>query len=134
MKISSIKNIGGAILGLLLFCGIMLVSSTPAQAQYPTWNQDQYRREQRERERQAQIERERQARQQQNGWYDQYGNYHPYNNSTQNGWYDQYGNWIPNPNCATPPQNYNNAPPQNYQAPPQNYYNQNQPSQQYNPY
>src|SRR5205809_4368570 len=96
MKINDIKEFGGAILGLLLLCGITLISSTPAQAQYPTWNQDQYRREQRERERQAQIERERQARQQQNGWYDQYGNYHPYNNSTQNGWYDQYGNWHSN--------------------------------------
>src|SRR2546425_8190764 len=92
MKINGIKKFGGALLGLLLFCGITLISSTTAQAQYP-WNQDQYRREQRERERQAQIECERQARQQ-GGWYDQYGNYHAnrdYNN--QGGWYDQYGNY-----------------------------------------
>lgn len=64
MKINGIKKFGGAILGLLLLCGITLISSTTAQAQYPTWNQDQYRRDQRERERQAQIERERQAQQQ----------------------------------------------------------------------
>src|SRR5438034_11676170 len=86
MKMNGIKKFGGGLLGLLLFCGITLISSTTAQAQYP-WNQDQYRREQRERERQAQIERERQARQQQGGWYDQYGNYHSnrdYNN--QGGW------------------------------------------------
>src|SRR5947207_8257174 len=106
MKINGIKKIGGALLGLLLFCGITLISGTTAQAQYPTWNQDQYRREQRERERQAQIERERQARQQQGGWYDQYGNYHAsrdYNNqnrdyNNQNGYNrrgrnsDGYGN------------------------------------------
>jgi len=64
MKMNGIKKLGGAILALLLFCGITLISSTTAQAQYPTWNQDQYRRDQRERERQAQIERERQAQQQ----------------------------------------------------------------------
>jgi len=64
MKINGIKKFGGAILGLLLLCGITLISSTTAQAQYPTRNQDQYRRDQRERERQAQIERERQAQQQ----------------------------------------------------------------------
>ena len=94
MKINGIKKFGGALLGLLLFCGITLISSTTAQAQYP-WNQDQYRREQRERERQAQIERERQARQQQGGWYDQYGNYHPSNQSGSynNGYYNQNGNY-----------------------------------------
>ncbi|HMH44939.1 MAG TPA: hypothetical protein VK557_15725 [Pyrinomonadaceae bacterium] len=65
MKINGIKKFGGAILGLLLLCGITLISSTTAQAQYPTWNQDQYRRQQQaERDRQAQIERERQAQQQ----------------------------------------------------------------------
>ena len=95
MTTNSITKIGGAILGLLLFCGITLISSTTAQAQYP-WNQDQYRqdqyrREQRERERQAQIERERRARQsQQSGYYDQYGNWHStgYSNQ-QNGYYNQ---------------------------------------------
>src|SRR2546423_14106584 len=102
MTTNGIKKIGGAILGLLLFCGITLISSTTAQAQYP-WNQDQYRqdqyrREQRERERQAQIERERRARQsQQSGYYDQYGNWHStgYSNQTQqqSGHYDQYGTW-----------------------------------------
>ena len=97
MKINGIKKFGGAILGLLLLCGITLISSTTAQAQYPTWNQDQYRRDQRERERQAQIERQRQA-QQQSGYYDQYGNWHSnndYNRSNQ-GYrgrnYDGYGN------------------------------------------
>src|ERR1043166_34078 len=76
MRLNGIKKIGGAILGLLLFVGIMAVSSSTAQAQYP-WNQDQYRRqerERRERERELQRERERQARQSQNGYYDQYGN------------------------------------------------------------
>jgi len=72
MKINTIKKFGGAILGLLLLCGITLISSTTAQAQYPTWNQDQYRRDQRERERQAQIERERQAQQQSQYRNDQY--------------------------------------------------------------
>ena len=65
MKMNGIKKFGGALLGLLLFCGITLISSTTAQAQYPTWNQGQSQRQQRERERQAQIERERQAQQQQ---------------------------------------------------------------------
>ena len=99
MKINGIKKIGGALLGLLLLCGITLISGTTAQAQYPTWNQDQYRREQRERERQAQIERERQARQQQGGWYDQYGNYHAsrdYNN--QNGYYNNQNGYYNNQN------------------------------------
>ncbi|HBB93949.1 MAG TPA: hypothetical protein DC054_01040 [Blastocatellia bacterium] len=65
MKINGIKKFGGAILGLLLLCGITLISSTTAQAQYRTWNQDQSRRQQQaERDRQAQIERERQAQQQ----------------------------------------------------------------------
>ena len=99
MKITGIKKFGGALLGLLLFCGITLISSTTAQAQYP-WNQDQYQRQQRERERQAQIERQRQA-QRQSGWYDQYGNYHANNNQNvynQNGYNrrgrngDGYGN------------------------------------------
>ena len=101
MKMNGIKKLGGAILGLLLLCGITLISSTTAQAQYPTWNRDQYRKDQRERERQAQIERDRQARQQ-GGWYDQYGVYHSnrdYNNQSgynQNGYrgrnWDGYGN------------------------------------------
>ena len=96
MKINGIKKFGGALLGLLLFCGITLISSTTAQAQYPTWNQDQYQRQQRERERQAQIERERQARQrQQGGWYDQYGNYHA------NGTYNQNQNVYGNQNTYT---------------------------------
>src|ERR1043166_9564427 len=77
MRLNGIKKIGGAILGLMLFVGIMAVSSSTAQAQYPYWNQDQYRRqerERRERERELQRERERQARQ--GGWYAQYGNWH----------------------------------------------------------
>ena len=45
MKINSIKNIGGAILGLLLLLGIGVMSSMTAQAQYPYPNQDQYRRD-----------------------------------------------------------------------------------------
>ena len=86
MKLNGIKKIGGAILGLFLFVGIMAVSSTTAQAQYP-WNQDQYRRqeqERRERERELQRQRERQARQ--GGWYDQNGNWH--SNSSNNGYYN----------------------------------------------
>src|ERR1043166_5832995 len=88
MRLNGIKKIGGAILGLLLFVGIMAVSSSTAQAQYPYWNQDQYRRqerERRERERELQRERERQARQ--GGWYDQYGNWHS-NGSSNNGYYN----------------------------------------------
>ena len=89
MTTNRIKKIGGAILGLVLFCGITLISSTTAQAQYP-WNQDQYRREQRERQRQEQLERERRARQsQQNGYYDQYGNWHSTSSYNQNGYYNQ---------------------------------------------
>src|SRR5262249_51580439 len=70
-----------------------LVSSTTAQAQYPYYDQDYYRRQQqyeRERQRQLQRERERQARQ--GGWYDQYGDFHPYDQNdyyNQNGYYNQ---------------------------------------------
>src|SRR4030095_6909126 len=89
MKINGIKRLGGGILGLLLFVGIMAMSGTTAQAQYPYWNQDQYRQQQerarRERERELQRERERQARQ--GGWYDQYGNWHS-NGSSNNGYYN----------------------------------------------
>jgi hypothetical protein len=89
MKLNSIKRIGGAILGLFLFVGIMAVSSTTAQAQYPYWNQDQYRRaeqQRRERERELQRERERQARQ--GGYYDQYGNWHSTGSYNNNGYYN----------------------------------------------
>jgi hypothetical protein len=94
MKLNSMKNFGGAILGLLLFLGITLVSSTTAQAQYPYQDQDyyrrqrQYERDRQERERQLQRERERQA--QQGGWYDQYGNWHANNQGYYNqGYYNQ---------------------------------------------
>jgi hypothetical protein len=98
MRLNGIKQFGGAILGLLLFVGIMAVSSTTAQAQYPTWNQDQYRRAERER-RERELQRQRQ--QQQSGYYDQYGNWHStgsYNNGYYNNGYnrgrnyDGYGN------------------------------------------
>ena len=91
MKKNGIKKFGGAILGLLLFCGITLISSTTAQAQYP-WNQDQNRRQQqiqRERELQRQRELQQQQQQQQGGWYDQYGNYHANGTYNQNGYYNQ---------------------------------------------
>jgi type II secretory pathway pseudopilin PulG len=104
MKLNSMKNFGGAILGLLLFVGITLVSSTTAQAQYPYQDQDYYRRQrqnerqQREAQRQAQRERQRQA--QQGGWYDQYGNWHANGSSvgySNNGYrgrnWDGYGNY-----------------------------------------
>src|SRR4030095_8789247 len=94
MKINSIKNIGGAILGLLLFLGISVMASTTAQAQYqdPYWRQREILRH-RESQRQREILRQRQAQQQQGGWYDQYGNYHP-NGSYNNGIYNngQYNN------------------------------------------
>ena len=102
MKLNGIKRIGGAILGLFLFVGIMAVSSSTAQAQYPTWNQDQYRRQERERrERERELQRQQQSRQ--GGYYDQYGNWHSngsynnngyYNNGYYNGSrrYDGYGN------------------------------------------
>src|SRR6185503_3414731 len=90
MKHNGIKRLGGAILGLFLFVGIMAMSGTTAQAQYPRWNQDQYRRQQeqqrRERERELQRQRERQARQ--GGWYDQYGNWHA-TSSNNSGYYNQ---------------------------------------------
>ena len=90
MKLNGIKRIGGAILGLFLFVGIMAVSSSTAQAQYPNWNQDQYRRQQererRERERELQRQREQQARQ--GGYYDQYGNWHSSGSYNNNGYYN----------------------------------------------
>jgi hypothetical protein len=66
------KNLGGAILGLVMLLGVGVMSSTTTQAQYYP-NQDQYRRQreiqrQYEIQRQAEIERQRQ---QQNG---QWGN------------------------------------------------------------
>src|SRR5438067_1110436 len=77
MRINNMKKIGGSILGLLLFLGIMVMSSTTAQAQYPWYqDRDQQRRQQeyvRQRQRELQRLREQQARQ--GGWYDQYGNY-----------------------------------------------------------
>jgi hypothetical protein len=100
MRFNGINRFGGAILGLFLFVGIMAVSSTTAQAQYP-WNQDQYRRaerERRERERELQRQRERQTQQ---GYYDQYGNWRStgsynnngyYNNGYRGRNYDGYGN------------------------------------------
>jgi hypothetical protein len=94
MKLNGMKKLGGAILGLLLFVGVSVMSGTTAQAQYPTWNQDQYRRQQRDRERE--LQRQQQA--QQGGWYDQNGNWHSngtYNNGYYNNGarrYDGYGN------------------------------------------
>src|ERR1051326_6047198 len=101
MKINSMKKIGGSVVGLLLFLGIMVMSSTTAQAQYPWYqDRDQQRRQreyERQRERDLQRQREQQARQ--GGYYDQYGNYHPYNQSGyyNNGYrgrsYDNYPNY-----------------------------------------
>ncbi len=102
MTFNSWKKIGGATLGLLLFLGITFVSSTTAQAQYwpnqTTRQQREWERQQRERQRQ--LERQRQQQAQQGGWYDQYGNYHPYNQGYYNqGYYnrgrtaDNYGNY-----------------------------------------
>jgi len=91
MRFNGIKRLGGAILGLFLFVGIIAVSGTTAQAQYPTWNQDQYRRaerERRERERELQRQRERQA---QSGYYDQYGNWHSTGTYNNNGYYNTNG-------------------------------------------
>jgi len=104
MRLNSMKKFGGAILGLLLFLGITFLSNTTAQAQYPYQDQDyyrrqrQYERERQERERQLQRERERQASQ--DGWYDQYGNWHSNNQGYYNQGYnrrgrnaDNYGNY-----------------------------------------
>src|ERR1043166_4389926 len=88
MKFNGIKKIGGAILGLFLFAGVMVMSGTTAQAQYPYDRDDYYRRQdrdRRDRERQERLERERQS--QQSGWYDQYGNWHP-NTTYNNGYYN----------------------------------------------
>ena len=111
MRINSMKKIGGSILGLLLFLGIMVMSSTTAQAQYPWYqDRDQQRRQQEyERQRQRELQRQREQQARQGGWYDQYGNYHPATNN-QSGWYDQYGNYHPSNQSGT----YNNG-----------YYNQN---------
>jgi hypothetical protein len=89
MNMNGIKRFGGAILGLLLFVGIMAVSSTTAQAQYPTWNQDQYRRaEQLRRERERELLRQRQQQTRQGGYYDQYGNWHSTGSYNNNGYYN----------------------------------------------
>jgi hypothetical protein len=78
MKLINMRNLGGAILGLVMLLGVSVMSSTTTQAQYYP-NQDQYRR-QREIQRRAEIQRQyeiqRQAeierqRQQENG---QWGN------------------------------------------------------------
>lgn len=70
MKLVSMKNFGGATLGLLLLLGITFVSSATAQAQYPWPNQDQYRR-QRDYER-AQQDRYRRDRDRDRDWDDRY--------------------------------------------------------------
>jgi hypothetical protein len=98
MRLNGIKKFGGAILGLMLFVGIMAVSSSTAQAQYP-WNQDQYRRQDRERrERERELQRQREQQSRQGGYYDQNGNWHS-TGTNNNGYYnngsrrwDGYGN------------------------------------------
>src|SRR5215472_15735179 len=85
VRIMRMKKLGGAILGLLLFVGVSVMSGTTAQAQYP-YNQDQYRRQQERdrRERERELQRQQQA---QNGWYDQNGNWHS-NGNYNNGYYN----------------------------------------------
>jgi hypothetical protein len=99
MKLNGMKKLGGAILGLLLFVGVSVMSGTTAQAQYP-WNQDQNRRQQDRERRERERELQRQQAQQ-GGWYDQNGNWHSngnYNNGYYNNGYnrgrnyDGYGN------------------------------------------
>jgi|SRR5215831_5309243 len=92
MKLNGMKKLGGTILGLLLFVGVSVMSGTTAQAQYYP-NQDQYRRQQERerRERERELQRQQQA---QNGWYDQYGNWHSngnYNNGNYNNGYYNNG-------------------------------------------
>ncbi len=85
MKLNGIKKLGGAILGLMLFAGVMVMSGTTAQAQYPYGDRDYYRRQERERrEREREMQRQQQA---QSGWYDQYGNWHS-NGTYNNGYYN----------------------------------------------
>jgi type II secretory pathway pseudopilin PulG len=91
MKLNGMKKIGGAILGLLLFVGVSVMSGTTAQAQYPTWNQDQYRRQQEREQRERARELQRQQQTQQGGWYDQNGNWH--SNSTYNNGYYNNGSY-----------------------------------------
>jgi len=86
MNMNGIKRFGGAILGLLLLVGIMAVSSTTAQAQYPNWNQDQYRRAEQQRQRELQRQQQQQSRQ--GGYYDQYGNWHSTGSYNNNGYYN----------------------------------------------
>ena len=99
---NGMKKFGGAILGLLLFVGISIMSGTTAQAQYPTWNQDQYRRQQ-ERDRREQ-ERQQRQQAQQGGWYDQNGRWHS-NGNYNNGYYNNNGyrgrNYDGYPNLGT---------------------------------
>ena len=99
MKFTNMKNIGTAILGVVMLLGVAMVSSTTTQAQYPYPNQDQYRR-QRERERQAEIQRqaeiERQVeiernRQQRNGRWDDRNQNGRWDNRNQQGRRGRYG-------------------------------------------
>ena len=64
MRLNKMKRFGGSILGLLLFLGIIVLSGTTAQAQYPWYqNQDQYRRQREyERQRQRELQRKGQLR------------------------------------------------------------------------
>jgi len=109
MKFNGMKKIGGAILGLLLFSGVMVMSSTTAQAQYPYYNQDYYRRQERERrERERELQRERERQAQQSGWYDQYGNWHSNGTYNNNGYYNNgyYNNGYYSNNGARPGDGY----------------------------
>lgn len=96
MKFNSMKKIGGAILGLLLFAGISVMSSTTAQAQYP-YDRNYYRRQERERrQREQELQRQQAQQARQSGWYDQNGNWHSngsYNNGSYNNGYYNNGSY-----------------------------------------
>ncbi len=79
MKTKLRKTFGGLILGASLVLGIGMMSSTTAQAQYPTY--DRY-----ERQRQREIERQRreQQRNRNNDWW---------NRNRRNDTYDNYPNY-----------------------------------------
>jgi hypothetical protein len=75
MKLTTVKNIGGSILGLVMLLGIGMASSNTAQAQYPYPNQDQSRRDQdrNRRDQRDQNDQRSRGRRGRNG--DGYGNY-----------------------------------------------------------
>ncbi len=87
MKILSVKNIGGAILGSIMLLGTLMVSGTTTQAQYPYPQSRRERQRQAEIQRQAELQRQAEIERQRQQDYGQYGQY----GQQGNGQYGQYG-------------------------------------------